>query len=84
LIEVLSKSTADYDRGEKREHYQQIETLREYVLIEQDHHEVEVFVRLADQSWHHATYRSGATVELPSLGVSFTVAELYDIAGVPA
>jgi len=35
VVEVLSTSTEEYDRGEKREHYQQIEALREYVLIAQ-------------------------------------------------
>jgi len=33
IVEVLSPSTEAYDRGEKREHYQQIASLREYVLV---------------------------------------------------
>ena len=35
IVEVLSPSTEDYDRGEKREHYQQLESLQEYVLLAQ-------------------------------------------------
>ncbi|MEL6271126.1 MAG: Uma2 family endonuclease, partial [Chloroflexota bacterium] len=41
IIEVLSPSTADYDRGTKFNHYQMIPSLREYVLIEQDKPEAE-------------------------------------------
>src|SRR5690348_8325952 len=36
IVEVLSASTEDYDRGEKREQYQRIDALREYVLVAQD------------------------------------------------
>ncbi len=81
LVEVMSTSTAAYDRGEKREHYQRIDTLREYVLIEQDQRAVEVFVKSADGTWSHQIYRAGAEVCVPSLGVSFAVDELYAIAG---
>ncbi len=81
LIEVLSTSTADYDRGEKREHYQRIDALREYVLIEQVQRVVEVFARSADGTWSHQIYRSGAMVRVPSLSVSFAVDEIYAIAG---
>lgn len=82
VIEVLSKSTADYDRGEKREHYQQIGSLREYVLIEQELRAIEVFVRLADGTWQHTVHRAGGTVELPSLKTRFAVDEVYDAANV--
>ncbi len=45
LIEVLSPSTADYDRGGKFKHYRNIPSLQEYVLISQDFPAVEHFVR---------------------------------------
>lgn len=80
VVEVLSPSTADYDRGEKREHYQQLASLCEYVLISQDRREIEVFVR-TDSGWTHRVHRADDEVELPSISVKFTVAELYDAAG---
>ena len=43
IIEVLSKSTADFDRGEKWRCYKTIETLKQYVLISQDKMVVETF-----------------------------------------
>jgi Uma2 family endonuclease len=84
IVEVLSASTEEYDRGEKREHYQQIEALREYVLIAQDRRRVEVFARGEGGAWALRVSGAGELVELPSLNVSFPVDELYDAAGVVA
>ena len=84
MVEVLSGSTEEYDRGEKREHYQQIESLREYLLIAQDRRRVEVFERVPDGTWAHRTYGPGDAIELPSLGISLSTDELYDAAGVDA
>jgi Uma2 family endonuclease len=51
IIEVLSESTESYDRGAKFRHYQQIASLREYVLLTQDEAVCERFVRQADGTW---------------------------------
>lgn len=83
VIEVLSPSTEAYDRGEKREHYQQIEALREYVLVSQHQRRVEVFRRV-DSGWTHDVYEAGSTIDLASLGISLSTDELYDDAGVAA
>jgi Uma2 family endonuclease len=83
LVEVLSPSTEEYDRGEKWGHLQQIEGLREYVLIAQDKRRVEVFVR-AGSEFRHVVHTSGETAEIPSLKVSFGVDQLYDAAGITA
>jgi Uma2 family endonuclease len=82
IVEVLSPSTEAYDRGEKREHYQQIASLREYVLVAQDHREVEVHSRVTGGGWRHRVHGPGQVVELPSIGVRFSVDELYRAAGV--
>ena len=84
VVEVLSHGTAEYDRGEKREHYQQIPSLREYLLIEQDVRCVELYAKAADGSWQHSMFRAGDTIELPAIGLRFTVDEIYDAAGVTA
>ena len=83
VIEVLSPSTEAYDRGEKREHYQQIEALREYVLVSQHQRRVEVFRRV-DSGWTRDVYEAGSTIDLASLGISLSTDELYDDAGVAA
>ena len=45
IIEVLSRSTEAYDRGEKFAHYRRLESLTDYVLVAQDKVRVEHFVR---------------------------------------
>ena len=82
-VEVLSPSTEAYDRGEKRDHYLQIASLREYMLIAQDRREIEVHARAAGGSWQRSVHRAGHVVELSSIGVRFQVDELYDAAGIP-
>lgn len=82
VIEVLSPATAAYGRGEKREHYQQIAGLGDYVLVAQDRREIDVYSRVTAERWRRAIYGAGQTVELLSIGVEFGVDELYDAAGV--
>jgi Uma2 family endonuclease len=78
LIEVLSPSTEAYDRGAKWRHYQQIDSLREYVLIAQDAPAIEHFVRQDDGSWRYeATIGLDAAVELPTIGCTLALSEVY-------
>lgn len=61
LIEVLSPSTAAYDRGEKFASYQKLDSLCEYVLIAQDSVCVEHYLR-REQAWDLTAFRSRADV----------------------
>jgi len=79
IIEVLSKSTASYDRGDKFYFYRQIPTFKEYVLIEQDKHVVDVHLK-GDSSdfWKITRYEGLDTiVELESIGVELSMERLY-------
>jgi Uma2 family endonuclease len=51
IVEVLSDSTAAYDRGQKFESYRQIEALTHYLLIEQSHPHADLFVKNAEGLW---------------------------------
>jgi Uma2 family endonuclease len=51
IIEVLSKSTRNYDRIMKFAFYRSIKTLQEYVLIDSTSVAVEIYARRADNSW---------------------------------
>lgn len=51
VIEVLSKSTADHDRGEKWDDYRSIASLADYVLVAQRTAHIEHFARNDDGSW---------------------------------
>ncbi|MEM9674639.1 MAG: Uma2 family endonuclease [Cyclobacteriaceae bacterium] len=79
LVEVLSDSTAAQDRGSKFHTYSQIDSLQEYVLIEQDIHRAQVFYRSApDQRWSMQWYAGEETdVALQSIGVTFSLSEFY-------
>lgn len=50
IVEVLSESTRNYDRGDKFVSYRQLESLREYILIDQPPCHIEHFVR-KQSSW---------------------------------
>jgi len=59
IVEVLSPSTAAYDRGEKLEHYKKIAALREVVLVAHDERLIEVWRRGDDGTWSRREARSG-------------------------
>jgi Uma2 family endonuclease len=78
LVEVLSPSTEDYDRGRKFAHYRKLESLKEYVLIAQDSHYVEHFVRRPDEHWELSEVDGlEAAIELPSIGCRLALREVY-------
>lgn len=79
IVEVLSESTKDYDRGGKFEHYRTVESFKEYVLVAQDKHHVEHFVRQPDRRWLLSeTNRIEDTLDLTSIGCHLALAEVYD------
>jgi Uma2 family endonuclease len=78
IIEVLSPTTEPYDRGRKFEQYRTLESLREYLLVSQDHPLVEQFLRQEADAWLF-TEVSGLdqTVSLPSIECQVALAEIY-------
>jgi len=81
VFEVLSPSTANYDLGEKREHYQRLESLTDYVVIHQDRRRVEVWSRDGG-GWSHRVHEGEARARLASIDVELDVGDLYATAGV--
>lgn len=75
IVEVLSKTTRRLDKTVKSTAYKALPSLREYVLIEQDHVEVEVMRR--SQNWFPEHYFLGDEVKFETIGLSVDVAELY-------
>ena len=79
IIEVLSRSTQKYDRGEKFEHYKQIESFQEYLLIDQKKTLVEQFQRQPDGSWNPAKYNQlSDIIPLPSIGRELPLSVIYE------
>src|SRR5439155_5423154 len=78
LVEVLSDSTEAYDRGKKFEHYRQIGTLQEYLLVSQKEPRVEQFLRQPEGRWLlNAAAGLDARLELPSLRITLSLAEVF-------
>jgi Uma2 family endonuclease len=79
IVEVLSDSTEAYDRGQKFEHYRQIESLQEYVLVSQAAPKVERFLRQEAGTWLFSEATGlDATAELASIQCRLPLAEVYD------
>ncbi len=76
IVEVLSKSTQQYDKTLKLKSYLQIKSLQEYILIEQDKAEIQVLRR--SQGWQPSYYFLGDTVSFESVGLSVSVEDIYD------
>ena len=77
VIEVLSPSTEVYDRGEKFRHYQELTSLREYVLVSQDRVRVEQY-RLAKTQWVQTEFRAPEDVlSLASIGCELPLRDIY-------
>lgn len=78
IVEVLSDSTEAYDRGKKFEHYRQIATLREYLLVSQKEPRIEQFIRQPNGDWVlREAVSLEASVTLPSLEISIALAEVF-------
>lgn len=79
IIEVLSKSTTGYDKGEKFSHYRQLESLEEYLLIARKECHIEHYVRQPDEHWDLSDVRHlQNVVELPSITCRLALNEVYD------
>ena len=77
VVEVLSPSTEVYDKGEKFEHYQQIASLKEYVLISQDKIRVEHY-RRQETEWLQTEFQGLEDVlYLLSIGCELRLQDIY-------
>jgi len=76
LIEVTSKSTEDYDRGEKLNHYQQCPSLRAVLFVSHRRPQVTLVSRNG-AGWDTSEYRPGQRVKVAALALDFSVDELY-------
>lgn len=75
IVEVLSSSTRKFDHTLKRQFYQTLPSLEEYILIEQDFVQVEVYRKA--EAWQSNFYYLGDTIMFQSLDFSLSVAEIY-------
>ena len=79
IVEVLSPSSAGYDRNEKFELYQALSSLKEYVLIAQNKPYVEVYYRNSNLNFWCKTVFEGlkTPIYLESIDVEIKLSDLY-------
>jgi Uma2 family endonuclease len=76
LVEVTSRSTEDYDRGEKLSHYKQCPSLLAVLLVSHRRAEITLVVR-AGAGFVERVVRSGESVVLEDPALSFSVDDVY-------
>ncbi|MFD2784871.1 Uma2 family endonuclease [Hymenobacter rubripertinctus] len=85
LLEVLSPSTADYDRVWKRFRYQQLPSLRHYLLVSQQYQAVDWYHRATDTvDWQHQLLTMPEeAAEIPELATRLLLADIYATLNIP-
>ena len=79
IVEVLSDTTEDYDRGTKFTFYRSIPTLREYILIDQHKIHIEQFSLGADGKWVLTEYfHADDILRCASVDFQIPLREVYD------
>ena len=79
IIELLSKTTRNYDKGNKFTLYRDIESLQEYILIDTEEVYVEKHIRLSDSSWPLTDFRNiDAIVSIDTVQLSLLLKDIYN------
>ncbi|MEM6253271.1 MAG: Uma2 family endonuclease [Cyanobacteria bacterium P01_D01_bin.156] len=79
IAKTLSKSTQNYDRGDKFEAYRTMESFEEYVLIDQYQPQVDHYAKQSADQWLLTKYRGlEASFRLESVGVEIKLTDLYE------
>jgi Uma2 family endonuclease len=75
----LSDSTEAYDRGEKFEHYQQVDSLLEYLLVSQHSYRVEQYAKQNGKNWLYSeAHELRDIVRMASIECHLSVKDIYD------
>ena len=78
ITEVLSKSTKDYDQGDKFLYYRSIPQFKEYILIDQTRHYVMQYVKNNENQWFLTEYETeDAILNLASIKLKLPLKQLY-------
>lgn len=79
IIEILSKSTKDYDRGSKFTLYRSINTLKEYILIDSTSISVEIFTRQEDNSWRLTEFKQQSdSFTITTISLTLYLKDIYE------
>jgi Uma2 family endonuclease len=77
IIEVLSKSTEGYDRGDKFFYYKQIPSLQSYILVDQYQALIDLYTRKSNLWKINRVEGINQKIEIPSLGIELELKDIY-------
>ena len=77
IVEVLSDSTAAYDRGAKFRLYRNNPVLQDYLLVSTARIEMDLYHKNDAGDWLILNYKPGDIIELKSIGLSFPIEQVY-------
>ncbi len=84
IFEVLSPSTEKYDRGLKFQLYRSLDSLEDYVLVNQEQIYIERFTRQPGGTWTFRDYQGpDAELKIDALGVAIPLRRIYHLVEIP-
>jgi Uma2 family endonuclease len=78
VIEVLSPSTANYDRGDKFRMYRRNHSLQDYLLIDTEKIAIDLYRQNELGNWEIVNYQAGDMIELKSVNLSCLIEDIYE------
>ncbi|BAZ90329.1 hypothetical protein NIES932_18280 [Raphidiopsis curvata NIES-932] len=78
IVEVLSPSTASYDRGDKFRLYRRNPSLQDYLLVDAEKIAIDLYRKNDRGNWEIFNYQSGDNMELQSIDLSFPIESVYE------
>jgi Uma2 family endonuclease len=79
IVEVLSKSTQEFDRNEKFRLYRSLPDFCEYLLVDQYQFLVQQYIKTASRQWLFQEFETETdSISLTSLGVEFSLGDIYE------
>ena len=79
IIEILSKSTRNYDRGTKFKLYRDMDSLQEYILVDSQAISIEKFKRLPDNSWQLTEFKTlEESLTINKVNITLQLKDIYE------
>ena len=78
IVEVLSPSTAAYDRGDKFRMYRQNPSLIDYVLVDTNKMAIDLYRKDEAGNWYIINYEAGDSIELKSVNLTVPIEQVYE------
>ncbi|WP_353933302.1 Uma2 family endonuclease (plasmid) [Okeanomitos corallinicola TIOX110] len=78
IVEVLSPSTASYDRGDKFRLYRRNPSLQDYVMVDAEKIAIDLYCKNDLGNWEIFNYQLGDNIELRSIDLSFPIESVYE------